>query len=340
MRILILGGTVFLGRHLVESALARGHAVTIFNRGQHNPELFPETEKLRGGREGDLAPLAGRRWDAVIDTSGHLPRVVRASAALLADAVGRYVFISSMSAYRDFPHAPGIDESCALHTSADPAAERVNLETVGPLKALCEKAVEEFAGGRALIVRPGLLVGPYDLTGRFAYWPRRVAQGGEVLAPDGPGLRVQFLDARDLAEWILRMLESGQAGAYNATGPEYPLTMERLLETCRAESESDSSFTWVDEEFLLSAGIRMELAPWIPGAPGAGLVNCGKALAAGLAFRPLADTVRDTLLWDAALPPRPSRGVGLSREREAEVLRAWHALRQAAAPAPRPALSA
>jgi 2'-hydroxyisoflavone reductase len=331
MRLLILGGTVFLGRHLVEAALARGHEVTLFNRGRHAPELFPEAEKLRGEREGDLAPLAGRRWDAVIDTSGHLPRAVRASARLLADAVGNYVFISTVSAYKDFPRVAGLDESHALHAPADPPAEQVTPKTVGPLKALCEGAVREAAGARSLVIRAGLLVGPYDPTGRFAYWPRRVAQGGEVLAPGQPSGRVQLIDARDLAGWILRMVEEGQTGAYNATGPERPLTMRSLLETCRDESGSDASFTWVDEDFLLQSGITMGLAPWMPRAPGAGQVNCARAVAAGLAFRPLGETVRDTLLWDAGQPPRPSRGVGLEREREAEMLREWRGLREAAA---------
>jgi 2'-hydroxyisoflavone reductase len=185
----------------------------------------------------------------------------------MARAVDRYVYVSSIAAYRDFPYTPGIDESWPVRTPADPTAEEITVDTLGPLKALCEEAVEEVLPGRVLTVRPGLIVGPHDPTGRFTYWPRRVAQGGEVLAPGGPDLRVQIIDVRDLAGWVLRVVESGRTGTYNATGPDYPLTMRRLLEACRAASGSDASFTWVGEEFLLRSGVTMELAPWIPGAP-------------------------------------------------------------------------
>ena len=336
MNLLILGGTIFLGRYLVEAALARGHQVTLFNRGQHSPELYPGVEKLRGDRDGGLAALRGRRWDAVVDTSGYLPRVVRASAELLADAVGHYTFISSISVYPHF-RVMGQDESAPVGTLDDPTVEEVTGESYGPLKALCEQAAEQALPGRTLIVRPGLIVGPHDYSDRFTYWVRRVAQGGELLAPSHPGWRTQIIDVRDLAEWTLRMVERQQAGVYNATGPDYVLTFGDILDTCRMVSDSDARFTWVSEEFLVENGVTpwVELPLWIPQSDpdmlGFSDISCAKAIAAGLVFRDLAATVRDTLGWDAtradttepparALQPR----AGLAPEREVELLRAWH----------------
>ncbi len=335
MKLLVLGGTVFLGRHLVEAALARGHEVTLFNRGRHNPDLFPECEKLRGDRDGGLDALRGRRWDAVVDTSGHVPRLVRDSAELLADAVEHYTFVSTLAAYADFPAVPGIDESRPLAAPEDPFAEEVDFRTLGPLKALCERAAAAALPGRVLAVRAGLLAGPHDPTDRFTYWPRRVARGGEVLAPAGPWLRVQLVDARDLAAWIVRMAEARGTGAFNATGPARPLTLGELLDTCRAESGSDARFAWMDERSLLRAGVgrRMELPLWMPGAPGAASADCRRALAAGLAFRPLADTVRDTRAWDASRPADAKRRAGLDPAREAELLEALRAAPAGAVPA-------
>ena len=321
MKLLILGGTVFLGRHLVEAALARGHAVTLFNRGQANPEIFPEVEKLRGNRDGDLTALQGRRWDAVVDTSGYVPRIVRASAELLADATNHYTFISSKSVYADFSK-PDFDESAPVGKLTDASVEEVNGDTYGPLKALCEQAVEQAMPGRALVVRPGLIIGPFDPTDRFTYWPHRVAQGGEVLAPGRPERQVQFIDARDLAEWTLRMVEASQTGIYHATGPDYSLTMGRLLETCKAVSKSDARFAWVSEPCLLEAGATpwMELPLWIPESdPSMNSflrANISKAVSAGLTFRPLAETVHDTLAWDAARPADREWRAGLKPERE------------------------
>ena len=330
MKLLILGGTSFLGRHIVEIAQARGHDITLFNRGQRNPDIFPNVEKLRGNRDGDLSALQGRSWDAAIDTSGYVPRVVRASAELLADAVGHYTFISSISVFSDFS-VIGVDESSPVGTLDDPTVEEITGETYGPLKALCEQTVEHALPGRALIVRPGLIVGSYDPTDRFTYWPHRVAQGGEVLAPAHPDYPVQVIDAHDLAAWIVSMVEARQTGVYNATGPDYTLTLGSLLDTCRAVGGGDATITWVAEQFLLDREVEPwgQLPLWVPESDpanaGFSAVNCRKAIAAGLTFRPIADTVRDTLAWDATRPADYSWRAGLPRERESELLQAWHA---------------
>jgi nucleoside-diphosphate-sugar epimerase len=328
VKLLILGGTVFLGRHIVETARQRGHEITLFTRGERNPDLFPDVEKLRGNRDGGLAPLEGRRWDAVIDTSGYVPRVVRASAELLKDAVAHYTFISSISVYAGF-ETPNMDETATVGTLPGEGVEEITGETYGPLKALCERAVEDVIPGRALIIRPGLIVGPHDPTNRFTYWPRRVARGGEVLAPDRPDRAAQFIDARDLADWIVRMVEAGATGVYNATGPAERLAMGHLLDVCNAAGGGSATFTWVPERFLLDAAIGpwIELPLWVPETEGAGFssVSITKALAAGLTFRPLDVTVRDTLAWDVGRPAGTEYRAGLDAEKERETLRRWHA---------------
>ena len=331
MKILVLGGTVFVGRHIVEAALARGHEVTMFNRGEHSPDLFPTVEKLRGNRDGDLTALAGRTWDAAIDTCGYVPRIVAASAQLLANGVKHYTFISSVSAFKDFS-TPSMDENGPLGTMPDPGVEEVTGETYGPLKVLCEAAAEATMPGRVLIVRPGLIVGPHDPTDRFTYWPRRVAAGGEVLAPGKPEQQVQFIDVRDLASWTIKLVEANQTGIYNATGPDYPLTMGQVLETCQQVSQSHAHLTWVDEKLLIDekVGAWSELPLWVPDSDpkyvGFAKVNCQKAIAAGLTFMPLADTVRDTLEWDAtrSAEVKANPKAGLKPEREAELLAAYH----------------
>ena len=329
MKILILGGTVFVGRHLVENALQRSHEVTLFNRGQHNPELYPEVEKLRGDRDGDLTALEGRRWDAVIDTSGYIPRIVRASVEQLAGSVDHYTFISTISVFADTSR-PDMNEDAPLGTLSDESVEEVTGETYGPLKVLCERAVQQGMPGSALIVRPGLIVGPDDPTDRFTYWPHRVARGGEVLAPGLPELPVQFIDVRDLAEWTIRMVEERQTGTYNATGPDYVLDMERVLDACRQVSGSDARFTWIPDSWLLERGVTpwMELPLWVTGSEerrGFHTIDVGRAVTAGLTFRPLEHTVRDTLDWDATRPADHAWRAGMAPEREQELLTAWHA---------------
>ena len=324
MEVLILGGTRFLGRHLVEAALARGHRVTLFNRGKSNPGLFPEVEELLGERGGDLSALRGRRWDAVVDTSGYLPREVRASAELVAGSADHYTFVSSISVYEDFGRT-GLDEDAPVHAPPDPEPEELDLELYGGLKVGCERAAEAAMPGRTLVVRPGMIVGPYDYTNRFPYWCRRVAQGGEVLAPGDPERQVQLVDARDLAGWMLCMAEEGRTGRYNATGPDRRLTMRGMLEGIREATGSDARFVWASEEFLLGAGVEPweEVPFWVPEEmAGILAVDVGRAVTAGLAFRPLSETVRDTLASDTARSEVEFEA-GITREREGELLREW-----------------
>lgn len=328
MRILILGGTEFLGRHLVDAALANGHEVTLFNRGQTNPELFPDVEKLRGDRDGNLDALRGRNWDAVIDTSGYVPRVVRQSVELLKDTVQHYTFVSSISVYEDFSHV-GMDENAPVGTLEDATNENIS-EDYGALKALCEQEVQAGFGARVFIVRPGLIVGPYDPTDRFTYWVRRFAQGGEVLVPGRRDYPVQFIDVRDLAEWMIRMVENKVSGVFNATGPEKALTMEELIGHLEDVIPSLGNATWVSEEFLESQGVQewVELPLWISdrtGWPGFTSVNVSRAIAHGLTYRPLRETILDTLRWDQTGPQEGNLKAGLSRERELDLLRKWKA---------------
>jgi 2'-hydroxyisoflavone reductase len=327
VRILILGGTLFLGRHLVEAALARGDEVTLFNRGRTNPDLFPQVDSLRGDRDGDLAALRGRSWDAVIDPSARVPRWVRMTGELLADAVEHYTFISSGSVYADTSR-PGYDESAPVHTIADETVEEItDPETYGALKVLCERAAEELMPGRVLSVRAGLIVGPYDPTGRFTYWAHRVARGGDVLAPEPRDQPVQLIHARDLANWILDMAEGRRAGVFNVTGPAEPLTLEELIDACVDATESDPRLVWVDERFLVDRGVQpwSELPLWLapgrnPGDAGFLGMDVSRALAAGLRFRPLGETIRDTLAG-----AEPTTEAGLAPERESELLEAWKA---------------
>jgi 2'-hydroxyisoflavone reductase len=328
-RLLLLGGTGFLGPAVVEAARARGHIVTLFHRGKTRPGLFPGLEELFGDRDGKLDALRGRRWDAVIDTSGYVPRVVRQSAALLAPAVGRYLFVSSISVYAEATR-PGIDEASPVEQLHDPASEDVPAH-YGALKAACERTVEEALPGRALVVRTGLIAGPGDPTDRFTYWPVRLARGGEVLAPGDGSDPVQVIDVRDLGAFMVALVEAGAAGTYNATGPAARLHAREMLAACRPPG-SDARFSWVEAEFLARQGVQpwSDLPAWVPASgesAGMGQVSNRRALGAGLGFRPLAETARDTLAWWRTLPAERQAHpkAGLSPEREAAVLRAWKA---------------
>ncbi len=328
MKLLVLGGTMFLGRTIVECALARDHEVTLFHRGRSNPNLFPEVEHVLGDRECDLDRLAGRSFDACVDTSGYVPRIVKTSATTLADAVGRYAFISSLSVYGE-PSPDGTDEDGPLATIDDPTVEEITGETYGPLKALCEAEVRTVLGERALIVRPGLIVGPHDPTDRFTYWPHRVARGGEMLAPGRPGREIQLIDVRDLALWIVDMLERRESGIYNAVSPPSALSMERLLCACLEVAKSDGELRWVDDGFLVEreVGAWIDLPLWIPeGNP----IACGffgftsdRAASKGLTFRPIEETVRATLEWAQSRPDDHEWRAGLTREQEDALLREW-----------------
>jgi 2'-hydroxyisoflavone reductase len=322
MKLLVLGGTRFLGRHLVGQALRRGHEPTLFNRGRTAPGLFAAVEQLHGERDSDLDALRGRRWDAVVDTCGYLPRVVRRSALALHDAVERYLFVSSISVYADAA-VVGQDETAPRERLPSPQCEDIAAH-YGALKAACEDEVLRHYAQRAIVLRPGLIVGPFDPSGRFTYWVQRVARGGTVLAPSSPDYPVQFIDARDLASWSLDLLERGAAGIYNASGPAEPLAFAGFLDTCRAALGAPAAFVWPDAAFLEGAGV----APWseLPlyaGEDGRGLnqVALDRALAAGLRLRPAGETCVDTARW-AGEAPLPA-GVGLEPTREAELLRAW-----------------
>lgn len=333
MKLLILGGTLFLGRHTVEAARARGHQVTLFNRGRTNPDLFPDLEQIHGDREQDLGLLEGRRWDAVFDPSGYLPSVVRASCAALRGSVDYYLFVSSINAYADSTK-PGLVEKDALAELPAGTAEELSGETYGPLKVACEREVDAAFGTASAVVRPGLIYGPWDATDRSAYWPMRIAAGGDVMAPGRPERPVQLIDARDLAEWIVRLMEGRVPGVFNAAGPVETLTMSAYLDACRRVAGNDARFIWMDEKFLLErkVGPYSEVPLWVPERMHAfETVDCTRAKAAGLTYRPLEETVRATLEWARALPAnRPAMRWGkitmtpaLSRERESELLAEW-----------------
>lgn len=330
LRILVLGGTRFLGLHAVKIAMARGHDVTLFNRGRSNPHLFPDLVQLRGDRNDDLASLETGEWDAVIDTSGYVPRVVKRSCDLLRDRVQHYLFVSTISVYADFDEI-GLHEGSAVGKLEDETIEQITGETYGPLKALCEQAAERSMPGRVWNLRPGLIVGPNDRSDRFTYWPVRLQRGGEVLAPQGPDEQVQVIDVRDLAEFMILGLERRLTGVMNADSPPGQLGMGELLETCRRVAGTEASFSWVPTEFLTEHEVHAwsDMPCWIPTSEeaGVGTIQVRRALEAGLAFRPLSETVRDTLDWWATEPAErretPLRS-GLTAEREAEVLAAWH----------------
>lgn len=321
LNLLILGGTRFVGRHLTQAALAAGHQVTLFNRGRTNPDLFPRAEHVQGDRGRDLSRLDGRRWDAVIDVNGYLPKEVRASAERLAGAVERYVYISTISVYADW--IPGMDEGAPLEQPA-PGDEDLNdvpPRSYGRLKALCERFVQEAVPDRALLVRPCIIVGPWDPTGRFTYWVERTARGGEVLAPGRPDRPVELIDARDLAAWVVRMTERRETGVYNATGPRDLLTMEGMLHACRDALGSDAHFTWIPDAFLDARGVRLPF--WLPEEKfGFNLVDHTRAVGKGLTYRPLADTVRDVHAW-VAEDPKGRDTYDFPPDREAELLSVW-----------------
>ena len=329
LSLLILGGTGFIGPHLVEIAHRRGHKVTLFNRGKTRPELFPDVEKLRGDRKGKLDALKGRKWDAVIDNSGYVPKWVKLSAELLAPNIGHYLFVSSVSVYPD-DVKPDADESTAVQTIADPTVETVTDKTYGALKALCEQAVEGALPGRTTNVRPGLIVGPGDSSDRYTYWVVRMGRSGPVLAPIGPDNPVQVIDVRDLTEWMVRCVEERTAGVFNAAGPKE--SMAGLLASCARANGTHPEIVYVPDRFLKDnkVGHWDDLKdPTSNEGPGLWQIDCSRAIKAGLHYRQSDVTAKDTLADWKSLPEarRAKPRAGLAPEREKEVLAAWKAAR-------------
>jgi 2'-hydroxyisoflavone reductase len=327
--VLIFGGTGFIGPHFVRELNAGGHKVTLLNRGKRNPGLFPDVETLIGDRnvEGYVDVLKGREWDVVIDDSGYFPGQVQASAAALKDRVQHYIYVSSISAYADLTPA-GIDEDYKLAPLDDPNAKQITEKNYGGLKAACEQIVEQTFGARQAVIRPTYIVGPGDHTDRFTYWPWRVARGGQMLAPGVPEDPIQFIDVRDLADFMRRCVEERIGGRYNLCNPPGAVTMGDLLETSKRITKADTKIRWaplkfLEENKLLESG---ELTTWSPPSgeyAGASLVSSARAVAKGLRFRNLETTVRDLLAWHEQRPAEQKQKLraGLTPEREAELLK-------------------
>jgi nucleoside-diphosphate-sugar epimerase len=320
VRILVLGGTQFVGRALVEAALSAGHELTLFHRGRTNAGLFPEVEHVLGDRDGGLAALSTGQWEVCVDVSGYLPRLVGDSAAALRDRVARYVYVSTISVYADL--SVPRDENGPLATLEDEGTEEIDGGTYGALKALCEERVTAVFGERACIVRPGFVIGPYDHTGRFPWWAHRAARGGEMIVPASFARAFQAIDTRDLADFLLLAATAPLGGVFNATGPVPPVTMTGLVEEAARESGADLRVETVDDVFLAEQGVESALPLW-PGVDPLwaawAQADVSLAVAAGLRFRAVADTVAATLASTQVVP-----GIGLEPEREAAVLAAWH----------------
>src|ERR1700734_3145811 len=336
LRILVLGGTKFIGVHIVELALAHGHSVTLFNRGKTNAGIFPQLVHLKGDRDAQLGALKGKHWDAVIDDSGYVPRHVKLSAELLAPNVQRYIFISTIGVYANFA-IPSTEDS-PVSKIADETTEKVDSDSYGPLKALCEKAAEKAMPGRVAVVRPGLIVGPRDPTDRFTYWPARAARGGEMVVPEKPSDRVQFIDARDLAIFVLRLAERRTVGTFNATSPPGMFTIGDVVAASITAANATvkpnpaPNPVWVPAEFLEKQKVQpwSDMPVWIPAAgeyAGFADASVTRALREGLSIRPVQPTVNDTLAWHLQRPEaeRAKLSAGLTPEREQAVLDAWRA---------------
>ncbi|MCI0436355.1 MAG: twin-arginine translocation signal domain-containing protein [Gemmatimonadetes bacterium] len=336
LRLLILGGTGFTGPHQVRYAVARGHTVTVFNRGRRQADLPDGVEHLVGDRNDDLKALEGREWDVVIDNPTTLPNWVRLSGKLLKDACNQYIFISTISVYAD-NSVVGMDEATpVLEYQGEASPFTLPIQEAGrhygALKALSERETAYWFPGRVTIIRPGLIVGPGDETDRFTYWPVRIARGGEVLAPGTPADPTQIIDARDLAEWTIRMAENGEVGVYNATGPDQPRPIGEMLNSVRSAIGSSATLTWVDQSFLQAQQVRgwSDMPVWVQLSDQNRAfmqVSVERAKAKGLTYRPLAQTASDTLAWFRTLPAerQATLRVGIKPEREAEVLAAWKA---------------
>jgi 2'-hydroxyisoflavone reductase len=333
LKVLVLGGTGFVGPAVVESALERGHTLTLFNRGKTNPQLFPGVEKLQGDRDVDKAPgltaLKGRTWDAVVDTWTQNPKYVKSAAELLTGSVGQYLFVSTISVYSDFK--AGIGEDGPLHQLKDPADTSNSPEGYGGRKVLCEQYAETALPKRVTVARPGLIVGHRDPTDRFPYWPARCRRGGEALAPGTGQDPVQWIDVKDLGDWIIRAVENKTMGIFNLVGPGHRVPIVEYIHACKAASSNPTDLVWVSEEFLTEQKVSPfgDMPMWLPASQsGMFQVSNRRALDTGLKFRPLADTIRDALAWFAQARSADydfNRGFGLTREREKTLLASWKA---------------
>jgi 2'-hydroxyisoflavone reductase len=324
LKILILGGTTFLGPYLTNELLTHGHKVTHFNRGNEHGFDFPEVEKLQGNRDGNLKALEGRRWDAIIDTSGYLPRVVEASSKILAKATRHYTFISTISVYEDF-NQPYIDENGSVSKIINNSDEKITDKTYGPFKAGCEKVIQTYFPENSLIIRPGLIVGPLDPTDRFTFWVRRIAEGGRVLVPSSLEQKLQIIDVRDLTKWIVKMVEEGATGIYNATGPKEELRFEDFINSCIQLGKKKVELVCADENFLIDHHLDNwnKLPLWFSSKSKMfGLFNISsqKAQKKGLSFRPLKETISDIIDWDTHRMNKKMK-IGLSRDEEEIFLR-------------------
>ena len=327
MKLLIIGGTLFVGRALTEMGLARGHEITLFNRGQGNPELFPEVEKVKGDRDGGLGALGDREWDAVIDTCGYFPRVVRQSAEALSGRVGLYCFISSISVYADF--SSPWDENGPLASMDPQLAEKtddIDNSNYGPMKVMCEQIVEQHHPGRTLIVRPGIIAGPHDPSDRLTYWLVRGAKGGDMIVPGQPEADMQIIDVRDLAEWTISRIEKGTAGIYNTTGPDYRLTMGDLLKACNEAAGGNANPIYPPDSVFEHFGVNPIKVNcwWTPEGSEEYRhrrgIDSRKAQADGLNYRPLRETIRDTIAWDETRSEDYEWKAGLSADDETRIL--------------------
>lgn len=331
--LLVLGGTGFIGPHITDVALQRGWKVTHFNRGRRDPDGVPGVETLHGDRKGQLDSLRDRKWDAVVDNTGYIPKFTKMSADLLAPNVGFALFVSSISAYASFAQAN--DESSPVGKLTDPQIEQVTNDSYGPMKAACEQATLQAFANRSCVIRPGYIVGPKDTNDRFPFWPTRYSRGGEMLAPGDPADPIQIIDCRDMAAWMMTLVEQRTTGIFNAISTVGAFTMRDLIEGCRRTlPDAQTQVTWVPEEFLAQHWTKEELdvPPWAPmkGAePGFSLTSGERAKQTGLRIRPIHESVRDTYEWFRTLPPERQQNLraGIKPDREAYALEKWHAAR-------------
>jgi 2'-hydroxyisoflavone reductase len=328
MKLLVIGGGVFVGKALTTAAVERGHHVTVFNRGISNSNPSPGVAWIKGDRDGDLSALSGQKWDSVVDACAYFPRQVTSLLKALEGNVGHYLLISSVSAYANLGR-PGVRENDRLATSIDPEPTMMTPANYGPLKSMCEEAAIADGPKATLLVRPGIIMGPWDPTGRFTYWVKRVARGGEVMAPGSPGAPQQLIDTRDLGAWMVSMIEAGVSGAFNTIGPQQPLTWGEMLEAIAAEVNPSAQFTWLDDAFLATQKFEGQYSVplYIPGslAKYSGLyrVDGGAAFRSGLKLRALRETIADTAAWVRETPPETVKIAGISEARESELLAAW-----------------